>query len=329
MDPIVTLDHGITRLDSGYVRPHLDAFYLVVEQGRAAIIDTGTTHSVPVALAALERLGLGRDQVDYVMPTHVHLDHAGGAGALLQELPNARLVVHPRGVRHLVDPSQLIAGSTEVYGAEEMQRAFGTIVPAPPERVIEGGDGLEIDLAGRPLRLLHATGHALHHYVVWDAASRGLFTGDAFGISYREFDTANGAYLFATTTPVQFDPEAWLASIDRLMAWGPEAVYLAHFGRVGDVARLADMLRRDLVRIRNQALAVAEADDPVAAIRTSLENNYLEDLAAHGATVDRARLHDMMAMDLDLNSRGIAIWLARQAHATAETSAAATRTAPG
>lgn len=311
MDPIVTLDHGITRIDAGYVRPGLACFYLVVENGRAAFIDTGTSHALPRALDALARLGLAPEQVDYVMPTHVHLDHGGGAGALMRAFPAAQLVIHPRGAGHMIDPARLIAGSTAVYGEAEMERLFGTIVPVPAARVIESSDGMEVDLGGRPLRLLHTEGHALHHYCVWDAASRGIFSGDTFGISYREFDTAAGPFLFATTTPVQLDPEAWLATVDRLMQLGPESVYLTHFGRVGDLDRLADELREDLRSVRDLALAHAGDADPQAAIRAGLETRFLERLAAHGVTLPRTQLLELLAMDLDLNSSGLAIWLAR------------------
>jgi glyoxylase-like metal-dependent hydrolase (beta-lactamase superfamily II) len=317
MQIIESLDHGITRIDAGYVRPALDAFYLVVENGRAAFIDTGTSLAVPRALQALEGLGLTAGDVDYVMPTHVHLDHGGGAGALMAACPNARLVVHPRGAGHLIDPARLIAGSTQVYGASEMARLFGEIVPVAAERVIESNDGMEVELAGRPLRLLHTEGHALHHYCVWDAASRGIFSGDTFGISYRELDTANGPFIFATTTPTQLDPVAWLATVDRLMALGPESVYLAHFGRVGELGRLADDLRTDLRAVRDLALEHAGAEDPQTAIRADLTEHFMARLAAHGVDMSRDELVEFLAMDLDLNSQGLAVWLTRQARKNA------------
>ncbi len=317
METIETLDHGITRIDADYVRPALDAFYLMVENGRAAFIDTGTSLAVPRALQALERLGLTPADVDYVMPTHVHLDHGGGAGALMAACANARLVVHPRGAGHLIDPARLIAGSTQVYGAGEMARLFGEIVPVAAERVIESTDGMEIDLAGRPLRLLHTEGHALHHYCVWDVASRGIFSGDTFGIAYRELDTEKGPFIFATTTPTQFDPAAWRATVDRLMGLGPESVYLAHFGRVGDLARLASDLRTDLDAVRDLALAHADADDPQTAIRADLAAHFLARLDAHGVAMPRDELLAFLAMDLDLNSQGLAVWLARRSRKNA------------
>jgi len=123
------LGHGVHAIDTGFVRDRFDAAYLLVDEGRAAFIDTGTAYALPRLLGALDALGLARDAVDWVIPTHVHLDHAGGAGALMQALPRARLLVHPRGLRHLVDPSALWQGALAVYGSEEMERSYGTLVP--------------------------------------------------------------------------------------------------------------------------------------------------------------------------------------------------------
>ncbi|HEV7713950.1 MAG TPA: MBL fold metallo-hydrolase, partial [Steroidobacteraceae bacterium] len=128
--------HGITAVDTEYVRPGLAASHIIEARGRAAFVDVGTTHSVPYLLAALDVLGVARSAVDYVFLTHVHLDHAGGAGRLMQELPNAQAVLHPRGSPHLVEPEKLIAASKTVYGEELYRRLYGDIVPIPAERVI-------------------------------------------------------------------------------------------------------------------------------------------------------------------------------------------------
>ena len=133
-DFVQPLGHGIYAIDTGFQRPQFDAAYLMVEAGRAAFIDTGTNHAVPRLLAALGDLGLGPEAVDWVIPTHVHLDHAGGVGLLMQSLPQARLVVHPRGLRHLIDPTALYMGAKAVYGEAEMQRSYGRLVPVPAER---------------------------------------------------------------------------------------------------------------------------------------------------------------------------------------------------
>src|SRR2546423_9456965 len=151
MTDITDYADSISAIDTGFFRPRFDASHLIIENGRAAFIDVGTNHSVPRLLAVLAQKRISREAVDFVILTHVHLDHAGGAGALMQELPNARAIVHPRGVRHMVDPSQLIAGATAVYGAEEIERSYGTLVPIPAERIVTAHDGQVVALAGREL----------------------------------------------------------------------------------------------------------------------------------------------------------------------------------
>src|SRR6476619_2904590 len=153
-DFVERLAHGIQVVDTGFHRPLFDASYLIVERGRAAFVDTGTNHSVPRLLAALAGLGLDVDAVDHVIATHVHLDHAGGVGLLMQSLPKARVVVHKRGARHLADPSHLVRSATTVYGADEIERSYGALVPVDASRIVATRDETTIELAGRPLVFL-------------------------------------------------------------------------------------------------------------------------------------------------------------------------------
>ena len=219
-------DHGngIIAFDAGYVRPILAAIHLVVEQGRVAFVDTGTNDALPNALAALERLGLGVQAVDYVILTHIHLDHAGGAGAMMAAFPNARLIVHPRGAKHMAEPSKLIAGVSAVYGSDYVRKMYGDLVPIPAARIIGASDGHEILLAGRKLVCLDTPGHARHHICVVDQRTGGIFTGDMFGLSYRELDVGDRQFIFPTTTPTQFEPEATVRSIERLLSFNPPAM---------------------------------------------------------------------------------------------------------
>ena len=133
---LASVGPGIYALDSGYGRPRMDAIHVVESSGRVAIVESGTRYSVPAVLNALATLGHAPEAVDWVMLTHVHLDHAGGAGALLEVLPNACLLVHPRGLRHMVDPSKLWEGTVAVYGEAFAREAYGALVPAPAERVV-------------------------------------------------------------------------------------------------------------------------------------------------------------------------------------------------
>ena len=312
MTPAGTPPHGITTIDTGFQRPRFDAAYLVVEEGRGAFVDCGTNHSVPAMLQALADNDLDVADVDWLVLTHVHLDHAGGAGALMRELPNARLLVHPRGAPHIIDPSRLIAGATAVYGEAEMARSYGAILPVAEARVVEAPDGCVIELSGRPLHCFDSPGHARHHLCLWDARSRSWFTGDTFGLSYREFDTVNGAFALPTTTPVQFEPDALKASIRRLLDARPEAMYVTHFGRVDGVERLAAMLLEQIDAMVAAALRAAAADDVHACLVAELKTLYRQRLRAHGVTLGDAAIDAVLAMDIELNAQGLEVWLARR-----------------
>jgi glyoxylase-like metal-dependent hydrolase (beta-lactamase superfamily II) len=309
------LGHGVHVVDTGFHRDDFDAAYLIVQDARAAFIDTGTNHSVPRLLAALEALGLSRQSVDWVIPTHVHLDHAGGVGALVRELPQARVLVHPRGARHLIDPSALYAGALAVYGQAEMDRNYGTLVPVEAARVVPSTDGGSVTLAGRALVTIDTPGHARHHHCIWDEASRGWFTGDTFGLSYREFDGPAGAWILPTTTPVQFEPDALQASIERLMASDPQCMYLTHYGRVTGVPRLAELLLGQLGQLVARARALQHAPQRTRALREAVLDVHLSSLAAQGTAMPRERAQALLELDMTLNVQGIEAWLDRDARA--------------
>ncbi len=300
---------GITAVDTDYVRPRLDASHLLVERGRAAFVDTGTNHSVPRLLAALRELDLDPADVDWVFLTHVHLDHAGGAGLLMQSLPNATAVLHPRGARHMIDPSKLIAGSRAVYGDERYFEMYGDLEPIDAARVTEVQDGETIEFAGRPLRCFYTEGHARHHYCLHDPQSASVFSGDSFGISYREFDTAAGEFIFPTTTPIHFDPDEAHRAIDRIMGCEPAQVYLTHYSRVGSLPRLAADMHRGIDD--HAAIARRHEDDEArtSAIEAALFDYLARRAREHGVEADDTRLHELLDMDVTLNTQGLEHWL--------------------
>ncbi len=315
------LGHGIYAIDTTFQSPWFDVAYLVVSDGRAAFIDTGPRFAIPNLLATLAAVGLGTEAVDWVIPTHVHLDHAGGAGSLMRELPQAQMLVHPRGARHMIDPSALYQGALAVYGAEEMARSYGELDPIAPERVQTSQDGQRIRLGERELLLHDAPGHARHHHVIWDERSRGWFTGDTFGISYRELDVAGKPWIFPTTTPVQFEPEALRASVERMLSFAPDWVYLTHSGRLGNVAALgaAQLALLEQVVDLGQRLGQRfgqhpdQAPERHAALQSGLRALYLADLRAQGSTITDAAFDAQMALDIELNAQGMGVWLDRSA----------------
>ena len=311
--PFIVPEHGIHAVDTHYVRPGLDASHLIIEQGRAAFVDTGPTSAVPHLLDALQRLGVAPEQVDLVLLTHVHLDHAGGAGVLLRSLPNAKVAIHPRGARHMSDPRKLIEGSIGVYGEEAFAALYGEIAPIPVERVIIADDGLRLRLAGRELELIHTPGHALHHYCIVDRAAGAIFSGDNFGISYRDLDTARGAFIYPTTTPVHFDPQAMHASLDRIMSYRPEAIYLTHYSRVTELERLAADLHECVDAFVAIARRHAARPDRGARIRRDMFEYLSRRLDAHGFAAGEARRREIIGFDVELNSQGLEVWLDRAA----------------
>ena len=305
------LGFGITAVDTDYVRPLLDASHLLVHNGRGAFVDTGANSSVACLLEALDRVSLDPADVDYVFLTHVHLDHAGGAGLLMQALPNARAVIHPRGARHMADPARLIAGSKAVYGEECFDQLYGEILPIDDARIVIADDEATFDLGGRTLKTLHTEGHARHHYCLHDPYSEGVFTGDSFGISYRELDTAAGEFVYPTTTPVHFDPVAAHEAIDRILSLAPSRLYLTHFSLVTDVARLgADMHRRI-----DGFVALAEGDAGAGhggrteRLQEAMYAYLIAEARAHGVALDESSLRDVLSMDVTLNVMGLEHWL--------------------
>lgn len=300
---------GITAIDTEYLYPGHAAAHLVQHGSRAAFVDVGTNDSVPYLLAGLRALGVRPEAVEFLLLTHVHLDHAGGAGRLMQALPNAVCVVHPRGAPHMIDPSKLIAGARAVYGAGRFERLYGHIEPIAAERVRTTRDGEHVSLAGRDLEIVHTPGHALHHQAFADSAHRCVFTGDTFGISYRELDSAAGAFIVPTTTPTQFDPDQLCASIDRLLERKPQALYLMHYSRVTDVPRLGDSLKRQVRELERIARELKAAPDRGREILNAVWALWRERALRHGCPVSPRRLRELLDGDLELNTQGLIHWL--------------------
>lgn len=304
------LDYGVTTIDTGFARTQMAASHLVVDSGRAAFIDVGTSKNADRLLDVLAQKNIDRADVDYVMVTHVHLDHAGGAGVLMRALPNASLIVHPRGARHMADPAKLIAGATAVYGEAEMARSYGEIAATDPARIVEAKEGFELTLGSRRLRFIDTPGHAKHHYCVVDETAKGVFTGDAFGLSYRNFDNQNGPWIFPTTTPIQFDPGAMHATLDRIVGLDLPYAYLTHFGRVTDLPALAARLHPmidDVVAIARKCEHAGS--DRHEQLTSGLSAYYLASLRAHGCTMSEAAIREVLWIDIEVNAQGLEFWM--------------------
>ncbi|MGH8246855.1 MAG: MBL fold metallo-hydrolase [Gammaproteobacteria bacterium] len=306
---ITDLPFDIACIDVLLFRPRLACCYLIRGGNQYGLVETGTTHSAPQILNTLKYKGVSEEDLLYIMPTHVHLDHAGGAGALMQRFPNATLVIHPKGARHLADPARLWEGASAVYGEATLDRIYGRPVPIAESRMILADDGFELDLGGRKLLFMDTPGHARHHYSIWDERSRGFFSGDTFGMSYREMDSDRGPFMIPTTTPVQFDPEAWNRTLNRYLEFKPQRMFQTHFSMVEDVARLADDLRSAIGAYVHIARRLANVDDRREMIRDALMDYTLDHLRTHNCPLPEPARRGLLDMDMKLNAQGLDVWL--------------------
>ena len=286
------------------------AVYLLQQGEQVVVIETGTALTVPFILAELERRNLDANAVAYVIPTHVHLDHAGGAGELMYVCPYARLVIHPFGARHMIDPARLAEGTIAVYGEEKFRRYYGELRPVPAERVIEAPDNFELDFKGRILRFIDTPGHARHHFCVYDETSHGIFSGDTFGLSYPHLETAQGPFIFPTTTPVQFDPQAMKSSIDRLLAFHPETIYLTHFGPIVPTKEIVAQLKRGIDAFTAIALEEKDSGDRrIENIAELMMQYLLRQLRNMDCYTEESICRETLQNDVTLNSQGLDVWL--------------------
>ncbi len=291
------------------MRPLLAAIHLIESEGRAAFVDTANFEVMPQALAALAARGLGPEAVDYVILTHIHLDHAGGAGVMMEAFPDAKLVVHPRGARHMIEPTRLMAGVEGVYGEERARRMYGKLIPIPAGRIIEAHDNTLLRLGSRELLCIDSPGHARHHIAIVDRQTNGIFTGDTFGISYRELDVDGRPLIFPSSTPIQFNPDEMRSSIERMLSFNPEAVYLTHFSRLEAPAELGWKVLSLLDQYVAIALAASAEEDKTARIRHGLTELLLNEAHAHGCRLSDEEILDIWHLDLELNAQGLAFWL--------------------
>ena len=304
---LINIVDGISVIDSEYYSKDFAAIYLLKQKNKVIIIETGTNYSVPYVKEALSQIGLSFSDVSYVIPTHVHLDHAGGAGLLMMQCQNAALVVHPRGARHLIDPSKLVAGAKAVYGENKFKEYYGEIFPIDANRVIQADDNFILDFDGRELRFIDTPGHARHHFCIWDKATKSMFTGDTFGISYRDLDHQDELYILPSTSPVQFDPEALIQSINRIMEFKPERVCLTHFSAIKPTKKATNKLIESIHFVSNLAIKYADKNDSESIIYTKMMDYFLEGLNEIGfQNNDYAK--DRLSLDVLINTQGLIYW---------------------
>ncbi len=299
----------IVTIDCNYLFPRFAAAYLVIEGDRAAFIDNNTLHAVPRLLSALRENNLKPEQVDYIILTHVHLDHAGGTSALVKECPQAVILAHQRAARHIIDPSRLIKGATAVYGESEFKRLYGRIEPIDEKLVRIVEDGETVDFGERRFTFIYTFGHAKHHMCIYDSGTNGIFTGDALGLAYPLLQTGSDLFVFPSTTPTDFDPDKYAEGIDTILSTGAELAFLTHFGPLKQIKRAADMMKDYLNKMKNtieEALNREMEGDTLENFCRSIISNFLRsEVEKRGLTYSH-EIENFLKMDIMINSMGIA-----------------------
>ncbi|TGK39193.1 MBL fold metallo-hydrolase [Leptospira gomenensis] len=306
---------GLFVIDCDYISPGIACAYLVVEGKEAAFVENNTNRSVPILLGELKRNGLAPEDVKYIIITHVHLDHAGGTGALAKLCPNAVVLAHPKAAKHLIQPERLIQSSIQVYGEENFRKLYGDILPVPSERVKTPEDREEIVWGKRTFRFYHTKGHANHHFCIYDSLSNGIFTGDSFGLGYREFSVGKNPVLYPSTTPTDFDYEEALITVDTILSTGADKAYLTHFGVWRDLEAGARQMKQGLHTMQN-ILSSGERSGleggPLLEFCTGRIRAYLEkEISTQGISLGKKE-DLLVGFDSKINAQGLVFQIERK-----------------
>ncbi|WP_110929248.1 MBL fold metallo-hydrolase [Bacillus massiliglaciei] len=284
----------------------------VIKEQQYVLVETSASPSIPFVLRGLKELDVPLDQISYIILTHIHLDHAGGAGKLLEYCPNAKVIVHPKGARHLSDPSRLIAGAKAVYG-ESFDTLFDPILPIPKERIIIKNHLETLQLSEDSLLTFYDTpGHANHHMSIHDSVSNGMFTGDTAGIYYRELDQDQIRFFLPSTSPNQFNPEAMLDALSLYEKIGAEKIYFGHYGVSDRPEEVYSQIREWLpVFIETAAEAFHSketAEQQIAAASRMLLEKVIIKLTELGVP-EKHPVYDILSLDLNVSSQGLIDYL--------------------
>ncbi|MGN1401886.1 MAG: MBL fold metallo-hydrolase [Bacillus sp. (in: firmicutes)] len=275
------------------------------------LIETSSSPSVPYLLKGLEELSVDPLDIRYIIVTHIHLDHSGGAGLLLQHCPNAVVISHPKGARHLADPSRLVASAKQVYG-KDFDVLFDPIVPIPAEKLKTVTDGETLDIGGRILTFFHSPGHANHHISIYDSLTNGLFSGDTAGILYQELSQDGLPFVLPSTSPNQFDPEAMLSSIERMEQLQIDRLFFGHYGSCKE-PEIAFQSIRDWLPIfmecGKQAIDASKDQDKQLELAASLLMEHITAyLSAKSVPTDHS-VYEILSLDCQVSAMGLIDYL--------------------
>ena len=306
---ISSFEQNIFCFDANYFRKNFAAIHFVNQNNKILIVDTATNHSAKRFLKTLQNMSISLESVEWIVLTHVHLDHAGGAGLLMKMCPNAQLAVHPRGVRHMVNPEKLWASVISVYGEKEAENQYGQLIPVDENRVVAVGEGEVIRFQNRRLQIFDAPGHANHHIVIFDEESKSFFTGDAFGIAYPELTNENGEFIFNSSTPTQFEPVKFDATIKKILEQKPKTCFLTHFSKIMNIEKNGYELLKQIdeyVTITHQVRN--NHDNQQERIRVKLFELLYKKAKKVNLNISKREFGNLLSLDLSLNAQGLEYW---------------------
>jgi glyoxylase-like metal-dependent hydrolase (beta-lactamase superfamily II) len=299
---------GIQAIDTRMCgRDRATSSYLVRAR-EPAIVETGPTTSLSAVLAGLEELGVGREDLAHIVVTHIHLDHAGGAGALAPHFPRATVWVHERGAPHLADPTKLVQSASRVYGEVRLREMFGSVDPVPGDRLRPLADGDKVNLGDRTLEALYTPGHAGHHVCLADSVTGGVFVGDAVGVFLPDV-----RILRPATPPPEFDLELAIASIERVQALRPPLILFSHFGPAAEVEHLTALAIRRLRKWTDLVAAAMKETDEVALVVSRLrEGTASETRAVDGTRGEAVEDRYELLSSYEMNALGLMRYLSKR-----------------
>ena len=283
----------------------------VINEQQLTIVETGPSPSVEHVKEGLNELGLPLEEVRYIIVTHIHLDHAGGAGLLMQECPNATLIVHPKGARHLSDPSRLIAGARAVYG-DKFDSLFNPIVPVPEHRIEVKTEGGKLQIGpGCTLEFWDTPGHAKHHFGIYDPVSNGFFAGDTAGIRYIQLIEDGIDFYLPSTSPNQFDPGAMKASVERMEEQQFDWLYYGHYGADKNPQAALGQVLEWLEVFVEEGAAAYRSGESADQLAKRLAAPVMAQLADQGMEQPH-RVEPYIEMDLQVSAQGLLDYFHRQ-----------------
>ena len=284
----------------------------VIADRNITLVETSASPSISHILKGLNDSGIALEDIAYIILTHIHLDHAGGAGLFLQHCPNAKVIVHPKGARHLEDPSRLIAGAKEVY-REDFDKLFNPIIPIPHDRIIIKDDKGSLQTSDTcTLTFYDTPGHANHHFSIFDPISKGMFSGDTVGVYYCELEQDGIEFYLPSTSPNQFNPEAMLAAADLYERLDVKRIYFGHYGVSENPKEVYKQLRYWLpIFVETAETAFKEYmtfREQVAATATNIFDKVTAHLTTMGVTMDHP-VFEILRLDLEVCAMGLIDYL--------------------